>query len=396
VRAFSCLHEPIPERLAGLLPDNNRPRFESWRINSADESETKMEQQNPTAGDSGASTPNPEDRIAAFLDAQDGGSSGESEQSGDPQNASDTDKPEKDAPAKDSEPQFTTAHLAAYLGVDEADIDVDTDGQPVFKTKVDGKEGSAKFSDLRKTYQLQAHAENRTREAAQREQAAERKLQEADQVIQQRHAQVEQSLQQVQQLAAIASDELGREYNAIPWAELKQADPGRAALLEVEFQKRAQRIQGVSQEINNRRAQAQAQAEQQREQAKQQSLVTEYRRLTDLIPEWKDSAVAEKERQELLTWIDKSGIDRDGLDLTKASQVALVRRAWKHDTLQASKPAIENKVRTAPKLVKPGQSQTQGEGSAQRVKALKQQIRTSKPGDSTKAFADFLLGTGMA
>jgi hypothetical protein len=353
-----------------------------------------MSDMQPTAGDGGASTSDPVDRIEAFLSAQDGDSNETDSSTSD--SSAKTDKPESGDPAKESEPQFTTAHLAAYLGVDESDIDVDDEGQPIFKTKIDGKESAAKFSDLRKTYQLQGHAENRAREAAEREKAAERKLQEADQVIQQRHAQVEQNLQQVQQLAAIAGDELGREYNAIPWAELKQADPGRAALLEVEFQKRAQRIQGVFSDINNRRTQAQQQAEQQREAQKQESLAREFRRLTEIIPEWKDQAVAEKERHELLAWIEKSGIDRDGLDLTKASQVALVRRAWKHDTLQASKPAVENKVRTAPKLVKPGQAQTQGEGNAQRVKALKQQIRSSKPGDSTKAFADFLLGTGLA
>jgi hypothetical protein len=358
----------------------------------------QMSDMQPTTESGGASTSDPVDRIAAYLDAQDGNSTGTTdEQSEVPQSASEsTDKPGKDAPAKDAEPQFTTAHLAAYLGVDEADIDVDADGQPVFKTKIDGKESAAKFSDLRKTYQLQGHAENRTREAALREQAAERKLQEAEQVIQQRHAQVEQNLQQVQQLAAIASEELGREYNSIPWAELKQADPGRAALLEVEFQKRAQRVQGVFADINNRRAQAAEQAAKQSEANKKQSLANEYRRLTDLIPEWKDQAVAEKERHELLAWIDKSGLDRDGLDLGKASQIALVRRAWQHDTLQQTKPAIENKVRTAPKLVKPGQAQPQGQDAAQRVKSLKQQIRSSKPSDSSKAFEAFLLGTGMA
>jgi hypothetical protein len=353
-----------------------------------------MSDMQPTAGDSGASTSDPVDRLEAFLDAQDGDSTGTDSSTSD--SSAKPDKPESGDQAKESEPQFTTAHLAAYLGVDEADIDVDEEGQPVFKTKVDGKEGTAKFSDLRKTYQLQGHAENRAREAAEREKAADRKLQEAEQVIAQRHAQVEQNLQQVQQLAAIAHEELGREYNAIPWAELKQADPGRAALLEVEFQKRAQRIQGVFGDINNRRAQAQREAEQQRAQQSQQALANEYRRLTEVIPEWKDQAVAEKERKELLAWIETSGIDRDGLDLTKASQVALVRRAWKHDTLQQSKPAVENKVRTAPKLVKPGQAPAQGESAVQRVKSLKQQIRSSKPADSTKAFEAFLLGTNLA
>jgi hypothetical protein len=354
-----------------------------------------MSELNPTASsEGGASTPSdPVDLIQNFLDAQDG----DSTQDTTAQDATKTpDTPKGDAPADDSEPQITTAQLAAYLGIEESEIDVDGDGQPVFKTKVDGKEGAAKFADIRKSHQLGVHAENRAREAAAKEQAAERKLQEAEQVIQQRHQQLDQSLQQIHTLTSVAQEELGREYNSIPWADLRQSDPGRAALLEVEFQKRAGRIQGVFQELNNRRAQAAQAAEAQRKTNEEQNRVAQYRRLTQLIPEWSDPQVANKERQELLTWIETSGVDLSDLDLTKASQVMLVRDTWKHRTLQQSRPAIENKVRTAPRLVKPGQAPQPEEGKQARLKALKQNIRNASPANSSKAFESFLLESGLA
>jgi hypothetical protein len=346
-----------------------------------------------------ASTPDPVGRIERFLAAQDdsSGQPDEAAQAGDADPAeANPDGPKDDARAKDTEPQFTTAHLAAYLGVDESDIDVDEEGQPVFKTKIDGKESAAKFADLRKSHQLGVSAENRAREAAEREKAAERKLQEADQAIQARFQDQQRSMQELHQMNAILQDELRGEYQAVPWDDLWQSNPAQARALERKFEQRQARITGVAQQINARAQQAAQQAAQQRAANEQQALANERRRLTDLIPEWKDSTVAEKERKDLLEWIDKSGIDRDGLDLNKASQVALVRRAWKHDTLQQSRPAIENKVRTAPKLVKPGQSSQPGEsGDKAILKSLKQQARSTGR-TSSKAVMDYLMATGKA
>lgn len=351
--------------------------------------------QNTTPDTGGASTPDPIDRIEAFLAAEDGDTTGQPDDTpDDPQPAAKTtDDPKDGVPAKDGEP-LTTAQLEAILGLEEGSVDIDEEGQPVFKTKIGGKEGKAKFQDFVKDYQLRGHAENVAHEAAKAQQAAERKLQEAEQVIQQRHAQVDQSLQHVQQLAAVAQDELMREYNSIPWNELRQADPGRAALLEVEFQKRAGRIQGVMGDINNRRAQAMQAAKQQQEKAEQERTQSEARRLLELIPEWKDRELANKEYRELTGWMEANGYG--DVDMMRSSQVMLARNAWKHATLEKSRPQVENKVRTAPKLVKPGQSTQPGDKSDEpQLRNLKQQARMTG-GNSVKATAAWLLAKGLA
>lgn len=349
-----------------------------------------MSEMQPTP-DGGASHSDPVDRIQAYLDSEDGNSAQEAPA----QNETKTpDEPDDGAQGKDEGPQFTTSHLAQHLGLDESAIDVDEEGQPVFKTKIDGKESPVKFADLLKSYQLSGHAENRAREAAEREKAAERKLQEADQQIQQRHQHLEQNFQQLQALTAVAREELAREYNSINWAALRQEDPGRAALLEVEFQKRDGRIQNVFREIDGRRSQAAQEAERQRQINEVEAKQAQSRRLLSLVPEWKDPAIFNKERGEILEWVGKIGLDPAEIDLNRAASVFALRKAWQQDTLQKSKPAIEHKLRTAPKLAKPGAAPSNDGNSAQ-LKSLKQQVKTTG-GNSTKAVAAWLEATGKA
>lgn len=359
-----------------------------------------MEQaQNPTAqSPGGASTPSdPLDRLEAYLAAEDGGDTTQDEGNDEPAKPAATQaKPGSDPQGEDKEPQFTTTHLAQYLGLDESAIDVDEEGQPIFKSKIDGKESPVKFQDLLKSYQLQGHAENRAREAAEKEKAAERRMQEAEQQVQARLQQQQDYLQNLHNMAGILQQELNGEYQAIDWRSLWQQDPAQAREYERRFEQRQARINQTVQGITQRDAQLRHEASRQSEAAKQQRLQAQAKRLLDLIPDWKDSAVYEKERNELLQWARASGVDPSDLDLDNAAQVYLLRNSWQHAKLQQSKPEIENKVRQAPKLVKPGAkpADTGGENPAH-IKALKQQAR-STGGNSTKAVADYFMARGLA
>ena len=358
-----------------------------------------MEQQNTTP-DGGASTPNPIDRIQAFLAAEDGDSTGQTDDAGDgdadPKNAANNpDDPQDGVPGKDGEPQITTAHLAQFLGIEESEIDVDDSGQPVFKTKINGKEGTAKFQDFLKDYQLRGHAENLTHEAAKLEKAAERKLQEADQVIQAKYAEQHEAHRQVASLALAMQQELQTERQSYNWDSIWSADPAQARALERRLDEKQQRINGVMQQIAMRDQHVRANAEAQRKANEEKAANAQAERLLKLIPEWKDQAVYAKERQELLSWLEKSGFDPDEVDLSKASQVHLLRKTWQHDTLQKAKPAIENKVRTAPKLVKPGTTPQAETGNTAELKNLKHQVKQTGS-SGTKALEAWLLKSGKA
>jgi hypothetical protein len=356
---------------------------------------------NPTAGNSGASNPDPIDRLEAYLAASDGDTGAQEPQGGNTpkepaaQAAKTPDKPSEGATGEDTEPQITTSQLAKVLGVDESLIDVDADGAPVFKTKIDGKESAAKFQDFLKTHQLQGHAENRVREAAEKEKAAERKMQEADQATQAKLQEQQASLQQLHQMNAILQEELRGEYQSINWDALWQQDPAQARALERRFDARQQRINGVFQTIQMRNAQAQQQAEQMRKANEEKSKAAQAERLFSLIPEWKDSATFQKERDEIIGWLNKTGFDASEFDLNKATHVSALRQLWQHATLQAAKPEIEKKVREAPKLVKPGAAQQADTSNSAVLKDLKSKVKESG-GKSTQALTQLLLAKGLA
>jgi hypothetical protein len=360
-----------------------------------------MATEQPTANDGGASS-DPIDRIEAYLAASDGDSTGQPEDAGDsaPKDAAKTPEVPEDGAQDDKQPPaVTTAQLAQFLGVDESAIDVDEDGTPVYKGKIDGKEAKAKFSDLVKTYQLNGHAENRMREATQ---AAERKLQEADQVIQARFHHQQQSLQQLAALNSALFEDVNQEQQSVDWNALWQADPAQARALERRFEQRIARLHDVGRQIQQRDAVLRQQGMEMQGHHAMQAKQHQTQRLMELIPEWRDDpATRSKEAQEIAQWASQRGYDpqflaalNDGVVPNAAAIVRDLRNSWKHETLQQSRPAIENKVRSAPKLVKPGQAPST-DGNVAALKSLKQDVRKSGA-DGQKALEAYLLRSGKA
>lgn len=350
-----------------------------------------MNDENPTAGDSGASIT---DRLEKFLDA--GNAPPPEPKAQAPQEAApevtaneasteNPETPESDVPSEVKQPQMTTTDLAKVLGIDEAALDVDTDGNISIKTKIDGKDGAAKFADLLKNYQIQGHAENRARIVAEQEKALQFRAQEVERDFQQR-------LSHAEQLATVAAQELMGEYQQYDWKALDQhEDQGAVAALKLKFQERQQKIKSAFEGINSHRQQLGQQAEVQ----KQARLQTERERLPTVIPEWKDQSVAVKESGEIADWMLKRGYPREAVESlhnSTAQDVATFRNAMLFDKLQQSKSVVENKVRLAPKIVKPGQAQTDAAGQA--VRNLKQSV--TKSGGKNGSLEAYLLATGKA
>lgn len=339
-----------------------------------------MDQENPTAGDSGASIT---DRIAAHLSAQEAPIQPTGQDSKETEPIAENQVDAEDGESEQSqEPQISTTDVAKWLGADESAIDVDEDGTIKVKTKIDGKEGSVKFADLLKSYQIQGHADNKSREVAERERAVEARKQEVEQ-------QAQAKLQHLEQLGSVAAQELMRDYQSIPWDDLKAQDPGRWAALRQEFQERNGKLQQVFATVRHQTEQQRAQAERQRQEFVQQQA----QRLPELIPEWKDKAVAAKETDEIRSWAVKAGFDPSEMDtFIHAHHVQVMRKAMLYDKLQQAKPATENKLRLAPKLVKPGQSQ-EPDSQAQKLQNLK--LAVKKSGGKGGSVAAYLLAKGI-
>jgi len=339
--------------------------------------ESKVEELNPTpqAEAGGASTL---DRLERYLAAQDAPDEPNPDASPDA-SAQDDVKPDGDGP-ESSEPQLSTSDLAKYLGLEDGALDLDEDGGIKIKTKVDGIEGAAKLQDLIKSYQLQEHVDKKSREAAEREKAFQAKQQEAEQQFAQR-------IQYAEGLANIAAQQLMQEFQSVDWKALEAQDPGTAALWRQKFQEKQAHLRGVFHNIQQERANSQAKTDA----TTRESLQKEADRLPTLIPEWKDAAVATKERAEIRDWAIKAGYEPAEIDgISKAHHVAMLRKAMLSDRLQSQKVEIENKVRKAPVLVKPGQPAQNSQ--QQNLQNLKTAVR--KSGGKHGSVAAYLLAAG--
>lgn len=355
-----------------------------------------MQVENPT-GDAGASI---NERLVNYLAAQESpaepepktkqGATDEPEQRDlpgvaepepDANAAQDDDRPGSDEPDADQGPQLSTADLARVFGVDESTLDVDTDGNVLIKTKIDGKDGAAKFDDLIKAYQVQGHIDNQAREVAEQKKAMQQRMAQVDQVANDR-------IQHLESLINMADQELMGAYQSMDWQALRDTNPGEYAARKQDFEQRKAQLQQAYQTTLQERAQ---QAQQQQEMMA--AYVSEQRQqLPTFIPEWKDSAVATKESAEIKEWATKNGFEAQELKgIVRSPHVAALRKAMLYDRLQQSKSVVENKVRTAPKLIKAGPPANTSR-EQQTVRNLKDNVR--KTGGKDGSVAAYLLATG--
>jgi hypothetical protein len=279
-----------------------------------------------------------------------------------------------------NEPSLSLTDLAKYLGVDESALDVDEAGQLNLKTKVDGTEGKAKLTDLLTSYQLRGHLDNQTRAVAEQQKAL------AQQAAQQ-EAQVQARVQQVMDLASAAQAELNREFQNVDWQTLRVTDPAEYAASIQDYQARQAHINNIA----NNAAQQRQQYEAQQQHHQAETLKAEAQALPTLIPEWKDPVVADKERAEIKDWAINLGIPKEEVDqVSKASYVAVLRKAMMFDRMQSSKAAVEKKVHAAPRLVKPGQTQP-ANSQETNLRSIKAQIKQS---GGKQGITDYLLASG--
>lgn len=352
-----------------------------------------MENANPIAGDSDVTSADPVDLIQAWMDKQEGNEPS-TEASEDSKPGTKPDKAEEGDPEKTSEPQFTTSHLAQFLGIDEDMVDVDEDGQPVFKTKINGEEGKAKFKDFLADYQKQKAADKRLHEASEKEKAADRRMQEAEQAVTAKLNEQQEAIKQVATLALVMNQDLQAERQSINWDALWQENPAHARALERRFDERQQKINATMGQLRQRDAQIKQQAAEKSKELEGKALQAQEKRLVELIPDWSDQERGAKEMREIRSWAEKSGLELQDLKLQSATTWFALRRAWQHDTLSQSKPEVENKLRAAPKLVKPG-APTNTNVQDVTVKGLKAEIKKSK-GTNTKALEALLIAKGLA
>lgn len=345
-----------------------------------------MQEGNPTASDGGASTL---ERLESFLAA---GESPEPDENREPSNdpAQDIEPEIADDSQVDTEgdaqeeadgPQITTADLAKYLGIDQNLLDVDDAGEVKIRTKIDGQDGAAKLQDFLKSYQLQGHIDNKARALAEQHQAMQARAAEIEQFAQQR-------LQQVEDLASFAMGDLTREFNSVDWQQLRAVDPAEYAARQHDYQARYNQLQNALNSVQQQRSAHQSAMQQQEMQAFGQKKAAAAEYLSQHIPGWSSGNEVDKN---IASYASSLGFGQGvSAVIADAPMAAVVlHKAMLYDQLQKAKPAVENKVRTAPKIVKPGQTQTNKQEAS--VKNLRSTIRNS---GGKQGIEQYLMATG--
>lgn len=246
-------------------------------------------------------------------------------------------KPEDEAEEYESLDAFLTANK----------IDPESFKQLPVTVKVDGKEEPIPLAEVVKGYQLAQASYNRMNEVAQ-----ERTAFTAEQT------QVRQALgvqiQRAEAILKLAHDTLMGDfapYTPQVLAQLRAENPGEYAAVQQSFQARQGAIAQALQQIDAARKEQAQGAETQR----RASLAGEQAKLLKAIPEWRDPAKAAADTTAMRAYGTKLGFtDAELSGIYDHRYMQVLRDAALYAQLQASQSATVRRVRTAPRMVKPG------------------------------------------
>jgi len=278
--------------------------------------------------------------------------------------------------------------FAKSLGVSPSELVIDEDGSIGFKTKVDGIEGKAKLSDLRKSFQLEAAHNRRLMEVSEQRKAFEAERERAASELRAR-------AQQTDQYLSLAQQELMGELHNTDWASLRATDP-----IEYLTRKNAyeERVAKLNQALAQRAAEQKA-AQDAAHKAEQARLAKEDELLTNAIPAFADKAAKTKAQKQIVEMLKADyGFDDNDLKAVATSNHRALRILYDlaeakrelAELKQARAKAIE-KVEAAPKMAKAGSAATQ-DSEARKI----QQLRTAVKKGSKTAGPEWLKRTVLA
>lgn len=319
-----------------------------------------------------------------------------------PQQVARTEQAEPDASAQADEPEEVETQVDAAAEADETKDDAlteaelstlsdlaDATGLELDKlmdldipTKIDGKEGKARLRELIKSYQLEGHLNQKLMTHAEEKKAFETERQTYLQQQQHKFMQMDAGLQVAQKL-------LEGEFSGVNWQQLQDESPLEFNQKYVAFQQRQAQLNHLANMIGQERQQGEQQAA-----AQTQAYLVEQSKLLDSkVPEWADKAKREKDIADMAPVINSAyGITEAELKgLRDHREILVLRDAWKWQQLQKAKPAIVNKVKAAPKLLKPGTTQSKAAQDGLMLKADRDRLRKTGSVQDAKSVLKRLL-----
>lgn len=290
------------------------------------------------------------------------------------------DEPEADY----AEPEGEAYEAEPDVGEDTEDYsDDDLGDEPrTYRVKVNGEEIEVTEDELLNGYSRQQDYTRKSQELAERRKAVEALEQE-----------IEAERYQYAELLPRMRQQLEQQMQAEPdWDKLYEQNPIEATKLERQWrqakEQREAQIKAVEEE-----QQRMHQIQQRKLQAEmQKNLQAEAARLTEMIPEWKDTNKAQKEGAEIRDFLISQGFSEKDVDsIRDAGVVKLARNAMLYERgLQKITEAKEGRKSDSPKQMKPGSKGTQPRKRSDVEKAQNRLRQSGRVADAANVIKSLL------
>ena len=249
--------------------------------------------------------------------------------------------------------------------------------KPRYKVKASGEEVEVELDELIKGYQQGTDYTKKSQALAEQRKAIEAERSHLEYVKQERQA-------YAQKLQALDSF-LTQQHQGVDLEVLKETDPIGYAVAVAEQSQREKQLAVVRNE--QQRIAQQQQAEQQA--SLQNHLRNESEKLVSLIPELA-TPQGDAVRKQIRDYAKSVGwTDQELSSVYDSRAVNTLYKAMKYEQLQKSKPELNKKLQSAPKMMRSGTSVPQAK-SSQDKQAMQRLRETGKVQDAAKAFERFL------
>ena len=257
------------------------------------------------------------------------------------------------------------------------EVEYEEEPKPRYKVKASGEEVEVELDELIKGYQQGADYTKKSQALAEQRKAVEAERGHLEQVKHERQA-------YAQKLQALDSF-LTQQHQGVDLEVLKETDPIGYAVAVAEQTQREKQLAVVRNE--QQRIAQQQQSEQQA--SLQNHLRQESEKLVSLIPELA-TPQGDAVRKQIRDYAKSVGwTDQELSSVYDSRAVNTLYKAMKYEQLQKSKPELNKKLLSAPKMMRSGTSAPPTK-SAQDKQAMQRLRETGKVTDAARAFERFL------
>ena len=290
------------------------------------------------------------------------------------------DEPEADY----AEPEGETYEAEPEVGEDTEDYSDDDLGEETrtYRVKVNGEEIEVTEDELLNGYSRQQDYTRKSQELAERRKAIEALEQE-----------IEAERYQYAELLPRMRQQLEQQLQAEPdWDKLYEQNPIEATKLERQWRQAKQQREAQIKAVEEEQARL-SQIQQRKLQAEMQKHIeAEQARLTQVIPEWKDTNKAQKEAAEIREFLLTEGFsEQDVNSIQHAGLVKMARNAMLYERgKQRITEAKTGRKAESPKQMKPGSKGSQPRKRSDVEKAQTRLRQTGRVADAANVIKSLL------